>query len=174
MTGPLAVLIGLPGSGKTTVGRLLARRLGADFRDTDADVERAAGLSVREILLERGEAAFRVLEREAVQRALAEHPGVLAVGGGAVLDDTTQRRLAGHRVVHLRVGAATAAARVGGARTRPLLADDPAGELRVLAAVRLPIYDRLAAACVWAEGRGPERTAEEIAALLPVAVAGGG
>ncbi|WP_149184546.1 shikimate kinase [Streptomyces sp. TRM49041] len=166
MTRPVVVLVGLPGSGKSTVGRLLADRLGVGFRDTDADVEREAGLAVRDILLDRGEAAFRVLEREAVGRALAGHPGVLAVGGGAVLDDTTQRLLAGHRVVHLVVDPATAAGRVGTARSRPLLADDPAGELRVLASVRTPIYDRLARDRVRTDDDTPDGAAAEIVAWL--------
>ena len=93
MTGPVLVLVGPPGAGKTTVGRLLARRLGVSFRDTDADVEAAAGQSVSDIFIGSGEPRFRALERAAVKAALAEHTGVLAVGGGAVLDEGTRAEL---------------------------------------------------------------------------------
>ena len=82
--GPRLVLIGPMGAGKTTVGRLLAERWGVGFRDTDDDVEQAAGQSVSDIFVESGEAHFRALERAAVSRALADHPGVLALGGGAL------------------------------------------------------------------------------------------
>ena len=80
MSGPVAVLVGAPGAGKTTVGRLLAQRLGVTFRDTDEDIEATAGMPVSDIFVESGEETFRELERAAVRRALAEHDGVLALG----------------------------------------------------------------------------------------------
>ncbi len=86
MSGPVVVLVGPPGAGKSAVAVELARLLGVSARRTDADVEAAAGASVGEIFVDQGEAAFRELERAAVARALAEHRGVLALGGGAVLD----------------------------------------------------------------------------------------
>lgn len=153
MSSPVVVLIGPPGAGKSHIGRALAGYLGVLFRDTDSDIERAAGCGIGQILEREGEAHFRVRERKAVHRALAGHPGVLALGGGAVLEESTQRLLRQHRVVHLAVSPQQLAARIGTAATRPLLADDPEGRLRTLLAVRNPIYRRLATWTVPAGGR---------------------
>ncbi len=153
MSSPVVVLIGPPGSGKTHIGRALAACLGVGFRDTDRDIERSAGCGIGQILEQEGEAHFRVRERTAVHRALAGHAGVLALGGGAVLEESTQRLLGRHRVVHLAVAPQQLAARIGSAATRPLLADDPEGRLRTLLAVRNPIYRRLATWTVPAGGR---------------------
>ncbi|MBB4948103.1 shikimate kinase [Kitasatospora gansuensis] len=153
MTSPVVVLIGPPGAGKSHIGRALAEYLGVGFRDTDTDIERSAGCRIAQILEREGEAHFRVRERRAVHRALAGHSGVLALGGGAVLEEATQRRLGRHRVVHLAVAPQQLAARIGSAATRPLLADDPEGRLRTLLAVRNPIYRRLATWTVPAGGR---------------------
>ena len=104
MTGgprPVAVLVGPPGAGKTTTGRLLAARLGVDLLDTDAAVEAAEGTTVADIFTARGEPAFRELEEQAVAGALRSHAGVLSVGGGAVLSPRTRAALAGHRVVQI-------------------------------------------------------------------------
>lgn len=166
MNGPVVVLIGAPGSGKSTVGRLLARRLGVEFRDTDSDIETTSGMRIGEILEEEGEAHFRVREREVVHRALSEHRGVLALGGGAVLEESTQRLLRRHTVVHLSVPIGQLAHRIGAAGSRPLLADDPAGRLRTLVDVRTPIYRRLATYTVC--GEGPSRVvAGRIAGMFP-------
>ena len=105
---PRVVLVGPMGAGKTTVAGLLAARWGLDVRDTDHDVETTAGKQISEIFVDDGEDRFRVLERAAVVEALASHPGVLALGGGAVLDPDTRADLRGHRVVFLRVGLADA------------------------------------------------------------------
>ena len=108
---PLVVLVGVPGSGKTTVGNLLAQRLGVGFRDTDHDVELTEGKPVPDIFVDSGEPHFRALEREAVARALREHDGVLALGGGAVLDAGTRAQLVEHPTVWLQVGAAAGSPR---------------------------------------------------------------
>ena len=92
------------GAGKTTVGALLAEAWGVEVRDTDADIEALEGRSISDIFVDSGEAHFRDLERKAVAEALATHDGVLALGGGAVLDPATRELLAGHTVVFLRVG----------------------------------------------------------------------
>ena len=117
---PLAVLLGSPGAGTPTVGGATAERLGVDLLDTDAEIERRAGKTVSDIFVEDGEEAFRALEREVVAEALASHPGVVALGGRAILNEQTRADLAGHRVVYLEVEFADAAKRVGLDTARPL------------------------------------------------------
>ncbi|GAA4094483.1 shikimate kinase [Actinomadura miaoliensis] len=162
MTQPKAVLIGPPGSGKSTVGAALAERLGVTLRDTDSDVEAAAGRPISEIFIDDGEERFRELERAAVRAALAEHDGVVALGGGAVLAAETQELLAGHTVVYLKVGLSEAVKRVGLATARPLLVLNPRSQLRRLLNERLPIYERLGTLHVDTEGRAPEEIVEQI------------
>ncbi|WP_245966628.1 shikimate kinase [Sphaerisporangium album] len=159
---PRAVLIGPPGSGKSTVGTLLAQRLGTSFRDTDADVEAVAGKPVSDIFVDDGEERFRELEAEAVRRALDEHAGVLSLGGGAILSEATQSLLAGHPVVYLQVGLADAVQRVGLASARPLLVLNPRSRLKQLMDERRPIYERLASLIVATDGRTPEDITDEI------------
>ncbi|SDH45045.1 shikimate kinase [Nonomuraea jiangxiensis] len=161
------VLIGPPGSGKTTLGRLVAERLGVGFRDTDADVEAVAGKPVSDIFVEDGEARFRELEHQAVRQALAEHDGVLSLGGGAVLNTETQALLAGHHVVYLQVGLADAIQRVGLASARPLLVLNPRSQLKKLMEERRPVYESLAVVTVATDKREPEELADEIVKGLP-------
>jgi shikimate kinase len=163
---PLVVLVGPPGAGKTTVGRLVADRRGVAFRDTDEDIEIRSGTSISDIFVDRGEAAFRELERGAVRSALAEHDGVLAVGGGAVIDDGTRALLAPQRVVFLDVGLGAAAARVGFNRDRPLLLGNPRAQLRVMLAERRPFYDEVATVTISTDERTPEQVATAIEAVL--------
>lgn len=113
MTAPVVVLVGPPGSGKTTVGRALAERLGVGFRDTDADIEAQAGKPIPEIFIDEGEPHFRELEAAAVRAAAGTHDGVLALGGGAVMADATRELLHGLPVVFLEVPQADAVKRVG-------------------------------------------------------------
>ncbi|MEU8357782.1 shikimate kinase [Nonomuraea sp. NPDC048882] len=156
------VLIGPPGSGKTTLGRLLAERLGVGFRDTDADIEAVAGKPVSDIFVEDGEERFRELEHDAVRRALAEHDGVLSLGGGAVLHAETQTLLQGQHVVYLQVGLSDAIQRVGLASARPLLVLNPRSQLKKLMEERRPIYERLAVMTVVTDKREPADLADEI------------
>jgi shikimate kinase len=171
MTAPAAVLIGPPGAGKSTVGPLLAALLGAEFAETDQLVEAAAGKPVSDIFVADGEPAFRDLERAAVARALAEHPGIVALGGGAVLDPQTRERLAGHRVVYLQTGFAAAVRRVGLDSPRPLLVINPRGRMRELLAERLPVYESLAKITVVTDDRDPQEIADEIAAAVTARIA---
>ncbi|MFC4907893.1 shikimate kinase [Actinomadura gamaensis] len=170
MARPKAVIIGPPGSGKTTVGTALAARLGVPLRDTDADVETAAGKPIGEIFVDDGEERFRELERAAVATAVAEHDGVVALGGGAVLAAETQELLAdGHTVVYLEVGLAEAVKRIGLNQARPLLVLNPRSQLRKLLEERLPIYERLGTVRVKTDERTPEEIVDEIVAALEAA-----
>jgi shikimate kinase len=163
---PLVVLVGPPGAGKSTVGQLVAERRGTSFRDTDRDVEVAAGESIGEIFIGRGEPAFRDLEREAVRAALEEHDGVLSLGGGAVLDELTRKRLADQRVVFLDVGVGDAAARVGFNRDRPLLLGNPRAQLRTMLEERRPLYLEVASVTVDTDGKTPDEVAAAVEAAL--------
>jgi shikimate kinase len=165
-TRPRVVLVGPMGAGKTTVAGLLADRWGTSVRDTDHDVEVTAGKAVSEIFVDDGEQRFRVLERAAVTKALAEHPGVLALGGGAVLDPETRSDLRGHCVVFLRVGLADAVKRVGLGVGRPLLLGNVRSRIKGLLDERLPTYQEVATFTVETDGRTPQDVAAEVDRLV--------
>ena len=162
MTAPRVVLVGPMGAGKTTVGRLLADAWGVTLRDTDQDVESAEGRSVSDIFVDSGEAYFREREHAAVVAALGSHDGVLALGGGAVLDPRTREALLGHRVVFLRVGLSDAARRVGLGTGRPLLLGNVRSRIKSLLDERLPIYLEVAKTVVETDGRTAEDVAAEV------------
>lgn len=164
--GPLVVLVGPPGAGKTTVGLLLAARFGVRFRDTDADIEAVAGKPIPDIFVDDGEPHFRALEHRAVADALASHPGVLALGGGAVMDAETRKLLNAHRVAFLDVELADAVRRVGLDAPRPLLVGNPRARWRELMEQRRPWYEEVATVVVPTAGRTPEQIAEDVAAAL--------
>ena len=166
---PRVVLVGAPGAGKTTVGRLVAERLGVDFLDTDAVVEATAGMSVSHIFVTQGEPHFRDLERAAVADALATHSGVVALGGGAVLDAGTRELLRTVPTVWLQVGLAAALARVGMNQARPLLLGNVRGQLLALLEARAPLYAEVASATVRTDDRDPEAVATDVVAALAVA-----
>ncbi|MEV1145938.1 shikimate kinase [Micromonospora sp. NPDC049799] len=163
---PVCVLVGAPGSGKTTVGQALADVLGVEFRDTDLDIERMAGKPIPEIFIDEGEEHFRTLERAAVAAALASCPGVLALGGGAVLAEENRAALVGHRVVHLSVELPDAVKRVGLGAGRPLLAINPRATLKHLMEQRRPLYAEVATTTVVTDGRDLDSIVAEIASLL--------
>ncbi len=160
------VLVGVPGSGKTTVGTLLAQRLDVEFRDTDHDVEVVEGKPVPDIFVDSGEAHFRALERAAVAVALEEHDGVLALGGGAVIDSGTRALLVEQPTVWLQVGAAAGAKRVGLDVPRPVLLGSVRGRLAALVAERAPLYAEVARATVDTDGLTPEAVAGAVLSAL--------
>ncbi|MBM0226566.1 MULTISPECIES: shikimate kinase [Micromonospora] len=166
MNRPVCVLVGAPGSGKTTIGQALAAALAVEFRDTDLDIEQLAGKPIPEIFVDEGEDHFRTLERAAVAAALASHGGVLALGGGAILAEENRAALIGHTVVHLSVELPDAVKRIGLGAGRPLLAINPRATLKHLMDQRRPLYAEVATATVVTDGRTPEEIAAEIAALL--------
>jgi len=165
-TGPRAVLVGPMGAGKTTVAALLGEAWKVEVRDTDADIEAREGRSISDIFVDSGESYFRDLEATAVAEALATHTGVLALGGGAVLDPTTRELLASHRVVFLRVGLSDAAKRVGLGAGRPLLLGNVRGRIKALLDERTPLYESVATITVDTDGRTPEDVAREIEEAL--------
>ncbi|MEV6115519.1 shikimate kinase [Streptomyces sp. NPDC052109] len=150
------VLVGPMGVGKSTVGRLLAERLGLGYRDTDEDIVATEGRTIAEIFVDEGEPAFRAIEKRAVHTALAEHEGVLALGGGAILDADTRALLAGHRVVYLSMDVEEAVKRTGLNVARPLLAVNPRKQWRELMEARRHLYEEVATAVVPTDGRTPE------------------
>lgn len=165
---PVVVLIGPPGSGKSSVGARLARVLGTELRDTDTDIEATEGRSVADIFVSDGEAYFRQLERVAVARAIAEHTGVLSLGGGAPIDEETQAVLTkyvadGGVVVFLDISLTAAVPRVGLNATRPLLLGNPRQKWLALMNDRRPVYERLATMTVLTDNRRPSHIAAEIA-----------
>ena len=171
MTGPVLVLVGPPASGKTTVGTAAAAACGLPFRDTDRDVESETGSSVSDLFVQQGEPHFRALEEQAVARALAEHAGVLALGGGAVTSSTTRKLLVAHglaggTVVWLYVDVASAARRAGLSRDRPLLAVNPRAMLRTMLEERAPLYAEVATHRVPTAGRAPEEVLADVLAVM--------
>lgn len=168
---PRVVLVGPMGAGKSTVAGLLAEAWGVAVRDTDADIEAAEGRSVSDIFVDAGEGYFRDREREAVATALREHDGVLALGGGAVLDPATRAALADHTVVFLKVGLSDAVKRVGLGHGRPLLLGNVRSRVKALLDERLPVYLDVADFVVDTDGRPAEDVAAEVRTLVETAEA---
>ena len=164
--GPRVVLVGPMGAGKTTVAGLVGEAWGVPVRDTDADIVAAEGRSIGEIFVDDGEQAFRTIETAAVADALASHTGVLALGGGAVLDERTRDALAGLPVVFLRVGLSDAVKRVGLGSGRPLLLGNVRSRIKALLDERTPVYESVASHVVDTDGRTPEDVAADVCRLL--------
>jgi len=165
---PRVVLIGLPGTGKSTTGRRLAKILCVPFADSDELIESATGRRIVDIFAADGEPTFRAIEADAIAAALTDFGGVLALGGGAVLTQRTRDALSlsGVEVVQLQAPLETLLARVGDARTRPLLNADPPARLAALAAEREPIFAALATMTVQTDQRTAGQVAATIAARL--------
>ncbi|MCE1179598.1 MAG: shikimate kinase [Micrococcales bacterium] len=166
MVKPVAVLIGPPGAGKSTVGQIVAERLGVEFADTDHLVEQAERRSISDIFIEEGEKHFRDVERAVVTHALGAHAGVLALGGGAPMAPDVQRAMAGRTVVFLDVDIASAAPRIGLSQARPMLAVNPRGRWVVLMRERRATYEQLATHTVDTNNRAAAEVADEIVTLL--------
>jgi shikimate kinase len=166
--GPHLLVIGMMGSGKTTMGRRLAKRLGRPFIDTDAMVVERVGMSIPEFFDAHGEAAFRAAESAVLAELVdADEPTVIAVAGGAVLAETNRPLLQrGGTVIWLRATPETIVERIGHGRGRPLLRDDPEGRIRAYDQARRPIYTDLADIVVDVDGRSPGQVIGACLALI--------
>ncbi|OBI55906.1 shikimate kinase [Mycobacterium sp. E787] len=164
---PKAVLVGLPGSGKSTIGRRLAKALGVGLLDTDAAIEQRTGRTIADIFAADGEPEFRRIEEEVVRAALVEHDGVVSLGGGAVTTAGVRDALAGHTVVYLEIGAREGVRRTGGGAVRPQLAGpDRAEKYRALLTERAPLYRRVATIRVDTNRRNPGAVVRQIVSRL--------
>jgi len=163
---PVAVFVGVMGAGKSTVGAAVAAALGVPFADTDTIIEERAGKPIPEIFVDDGEAAFRALEREVVARSLETFGGVLALGGGAILDEGTRKLLTAHTVIYLSVELADAVKRVGLGAGRPLLALNPRATLKHLLEQRRPLYLEVATHTVVTDGRDEADITAEVMRIL--------
>jgi len=165
------ILIGPPGSGKTTVGKALARKLQCDFVDTDDVIELRVGKPISQIFVDEGEPWFRKVEFEVLGHEVSILNGVLSLGGGAplcegaqkLLKDKTEHDIAS--VIYLNISLATAAPRVGFNRDRPLLLNNPRAAWQELMDKRRPIYESLASHIVSVDERAPKDIVDEIVRL---------
>lgn len=165
---PQIILIGPPGAGKSSVGKALGKQLSTNFADTDALIEKHSGLRVSEIFLDKGEPFFRELEREIVLRELVDFDGVLALGGGAVMNADVEQALreSTDPICFLDVSLSSAAPRIGFNRDRPLLVGNPRAKWQELMNIRRPIYESLATLTVSTDSRTPSQIAQEISHIL--------
>ena len=160
------VLVGVPGAGKTTVGKLLAKNLGIDFFDSDQFIETRAGKSVSDIFTQDGEPAFRKLEHDVIVELLDSNNVVLALGGGSLGNDETRAKVKDATTVWLVAGLAQAVDRVGMNRNRPLLLGNVRGQLADLMAAREPFYKEVAAIAVDTSKLIPSEVVTEIVSEL--------
>jgi shikimate kinase len=164
---PKAVLIGLPGSGKSTIGRRLAKSLDVALMDTDVVIEQTTGRTIADIFANDGEKEFRRIEEEVIRDALGSHDGVLSLGGGAITSPGVREALSGHTVVYLEISAAEGVRRTGGSTVRPLLAGgDRAEKFRALMSQRVPLYRRAATIRVNTNRRNPGAVVRYIVSRL--------
>ena len=164
---PKAVLIGLPGSGKSTIGRRLAKAMGLKLFDTDAAIEERTGRSIADIFANEGEPGFRRIEEDVIREALQTHDGILSLGGGAVTTPGVRDALAGHTVVYLEISEEEGVRRTSGSTVRPLLAGpDREQKYREIMTARVPLYRRVATIRVNTNRRNPGAVVRYIASRL--------
>jgi shikimate kinase len=168
---PKAVLVGMPGSGKSTIGRRLAKALDVPLIDTDAKIVETTGRTIAEIFID-GEPEFRRIEADVVRAALAETDGIVSLGGGAVTSAEVREALAGHTVIYLEISAAEGVRRATGGAVRPLLAGpDPGEKFRTLMSARVPLYREVATMRINTNRRNPGAVVRHIVHRLHCATA---
>jgi shikimate kinase len=160
------VLVGVPGAGKTTVGKLLAKELGVEFFDSDQVIETKAGKSVSDIFTQDGEPTFRKLEHDVIMELLDSNNVVVALGGGSLGNDDTRAKVKDATTVWLVAGLAQAVDRVGMNRNRPLLLGNVRGQLADLMTAREPLYKEVASIAVDTSKLIPSEVAAEIVSEL--------
>jgi shikimate kinase len=166
MSGPILILIGPPGSGKSTVGRLAAAKLGVSFRDFDDDLENKCGLRAGELVVKLGRKRFGDVENSLIGTILADHAGVLALGGGTPLNHEIRERLKPFHTVFLDVELDELLCREGLILLHPWLLPHPQAQLRQLLAERRPIYEAVSKNVVSTTGRCAEDVATEVLLTL--------
>jgi len=155
---PRVILIGPMGSGKTTIGSLLAEKLGLSFRDTDHLIEEQEEKTVSQIFLDQGEDAFRAIEKRVLREELLTDGTVISLGGGAPISIDAQsalRAIASH-IIFLDISLSTVAPRIGFNRDRPLLLNNPRGQWQTLMEARRPIYEAIADATINVDDKSEE------------------
>ena len=166
--GPVLILVGPPGSGKSTVGRLAAERLGVAFRDFDDDLERTHGLPAGELVVQLGREKFQESERELLTTLLPAFTGVLALGGGTPTAPGVPDLLEPYHVVFLDVDLEHLLRREGLVPLHPWLLPNPRAHLRELLNTRRPVYSQVAATTVPTSDRTPEDVLADVLASVPV------
>lgn len=167
--GPVLILVGPPGSGKSTVGRLAAERLGVEFRDFDDDIERAHGVPAGELVVQLGREKFQESERDLLAHLLPTHTGVLSLGGGTPTAPGVPELLKPFHVVFLDVDLDQLLKREGLVPLHPWLLPNPRAHLRELLNTRRPVYTAVSATTVPTSGRTPTEVLGDVLDSLPVA-----
>ena len=158
----ICVLVGIPGSGKSTIGKELAKKINVNFLDTDREIEIKVGKSVGEIFIEDGEAAFRELEKAVVLESLKQDKTVVSLGGGSVLDQEVRLELLNHRTYWLDTSINNALKRTGSNTNRPLLLDSPRSTLKRLLEERSGFYAEVAVKKILTESKSINLITDEI------------
>jgi len=159
---PRLVFVGAPGSGKTTIGKQVAEKLGVEFIDVDNEIEMDEKTTISDIFVQKGENYFRQLEREKISDLLNTFNGVLSLGGGSVLDETTRQALAIAPVVWLKVSSGDASSRVGLGLSRPVLMGNVRSTLVKLLEERTPLYEEVADWEIDTSGKSIEEVVQEV------------
>ena len=159
---PRLVFVGAPGSGKTTIGKQVAQKLNVEFIDVDHEIEMDEKTTISDIFVQKGETYFRQLERAKISELLNSFNGVLSLGGGSVLDETTRQALAISPVVWLKVSSRDASSRVGLGLSRPVLMGNVRSTLVKLLEERTPLYEEVADWEIDTSGKGIDQVVQEV------------